>query len=168
MFQDEARFGRINKPKRCWAPKRTRPDVPAQIIREYTYVYGAASPQDGTLDTLILPFMNRDWMNLFLEEISKRHKDEYILMIYDGAPCHSEGVLKIPKNMMIEKLPPYCPQLNPVENIWDEMREKFFGNHVFDSMDAVEERLIRACIHLESSPLIVKSITSFPWITSHT
>ena len=50
MFQDEARFGRINDPKRCWSPKRTRPTVGKQIIREYTYAYGAVSPRDGAAD----------------------------------------------------------------------------------------------------------------------
>ena len=57
MFQDEARFGRINDPKRCWSPKRTRPTVGKQIIREYTYAYGAVSPRDGAADFLILPVM---------------------------------------------------------------------------------------------------------------
>ena len=164
MFQDEARFGRINKIRKCWAPLGTRPEVPAQIIREYTYAYGAVSPKDGIFDTLILPFMDSVCMNIFLEEISKRHKNEYILMICDGAPCHSEGVLQIPHNMSIEKLPPYCPQLNPVENIWDEIREKFFKNYAFDSMDAVEDKLIKACRYLENNPCITKSISSFPWI----
>ena len=54
MFQDEARFGRINDPKRCWSPKRTRPTVGKQIIREYTYAYGAVSPRDGAADFLIV------------------------------------------------------------------------------------------------------------------
>ena len=58
-------------------------------------------------------------------------------MIYDGAPCHSPGALNIPDTMTVRTLPPYSPQLNPVENIWDDMREKFFANIVFESMDAV-------------------------------
>lgn len=167
MFQDEARFGRINEPKRCWAASHCRPVVKKQIVREYTYAYGAISPKDGKADFLILPAMDAVCMNIFLEEIGARHKDELLLMIYDGASCHSLGVLNMPENMMVETLPPYSPELNPVENIWEEVREKFFQNEVFDSMDAVEERLIEAMINLESQSDIVKSITGFKWISCH-
>ncbi len=95
MFQDEARFGRINDPRRCWSPKGMRPTVGKQIIREYTYAYGAVSPRDGVSDFLILPVMTAVAMEIFLEEVARRHADEYILMIYDGAPCHSPGALSI-------------------------------------------------------------------------
>ena len=65
MFQDEARFGRINDPRRCWAPRGVRPQVCARIVREYTYVFAAVSPHDGTLDTLVLPEVNALTMSLF-------------------------------------------------------------------------------------------------------
>ncbi len=164
MFQDEARFGRINDPKRCWSPKRTRPTVGKQIIREYTYAYGAVSPRDGAADFLILPVMTAAAMKVFLDEVTRRHEGEYILMIYDGAPCHSPGALNIPDTMTVRTLPPYSPQLNPVENIWDDMREKFFANIVFDSMDAVETKISEACLHYEENTETVRSITAFPWI----
>lgn len=167
LFQDEARFGRIHDPKRCWAPYPMRPTVSSQMIREYTYAYGAVCPFDGVADFLILPFMTAVVMNRFLEEVAKRHCGEYILMIYDGAPCHELGALTIPKNMMIEKLPPYSAELNPVEHVWEEVREKFFKNYVFNSMDAVEEKLIEALCHLENNPELVKSITGFKWIVNH-
>ena len=77
MFQDEARFGRINDPKRCWSPKRTRPTA-----REYTYAY--VSPRDGAADFLILPVMTAVAMKP--DELARRHDGQYILMIYDGAP----------------------------------------------------------------------------------
>ena len=101
MFQDEARFGRINDPKRCWSPKRTRPTVGKQIIREYTYAYGAVSPRDGAADFLILPVMTAVAMKVFLDELARRHDGQYILMIYDGAPCHSPGALNIPDTMTV-------------------------------------------------------------------
>lgn len=164
MFQDEARFGRISDPKRCWAPKGTRPEVAAQMVREYTYLYGAFSPKDGISDFLVLPYMDAVCMNLFLEEVAGQHGDEFILMIYDGAPCHSEGALKIPENMMVETLPPYCPQINPAENMWEEIREKFFPNLVFDSMDAVENKIVEAAVAYKNNPQIVQSITAFNWI----
>ena len=167
MFQDEARFGRINEPKRCWAVHHCRPIVKKQIVREYIYAYGAVSPKDGKADFLILPAMDAVCMNLFLAEIGARHKDEFLLLIYDGASCHSLGALNMPENMTTETLPPYSPELNPVENIWEEIREKFFQNVVFDSLDAVENRLSEAMVKLGSQPNVVKSISSFNWISCH-
>lgn len=164
MFQDEARFGRINEPTRCWAPPKTRPRVARQLIREYTYAYGAVSPLDGVADFLILPAMNAQVMNLFLAEIARRHAQEYIFMIFDGAPCHQPGALKVPDNIGLRTLPPYCPELNPTEHVWDEIREKFFPNLVFDSLDAVEDQLIKALLFLENNPTLVQSITGFKWI----
>lgn len=108
-------------------------------------------------------------MSIFLEEVSKRHQEEDILIFMDGAACHKskETHLSIPKNIYIEIIPPYSPDLNPTENIWDEMREKFFKNTVFDSMTAVEEQLAIACRYLEDTPEKVESITSFHWIVSN-
>ena len=164
FFQDEARFGRINEPQDCWAPKGFRPDVPCQIVREYTYVYGAVCPQDGAACYLILPAMDGVCMNVFLQELSERFADSFLLVVYDGAPCHSPGVLNIPDNMMVVKLPPKSPNLNPAENNWDDMREKFFHNLVFDSMNAVEKQLIVACNHYELHQEIIQSITAWNWI----
>lgn len=166
MFQDEARFGRITDPKRCWAPKGVRPHVPSQIIREYTYLYGAVSPKDGKADFLILPLMNLACMEIFLNEIRDRYPNEYICLFVDGAPGHSLKGLKVPENMTIESIPAYSPDTNPTENIWDDMREKFFGNVVFDSMGAVEDRLSIAASSYENCSNRIRSITGWPWILS--
>lgn len=164
MFQDEARFGRITDPVSCWAPPGIRPIAAKQIIREYVYAYGASSPDDGCFDSLILPDMYASTMSVFLKEVSKRHPHEYILMVMDGAPCHRSGELKVPNNIEILELPPYSPKLNPQENIWDEMREKWFSNRVFRDMDAVEERMIEALLSFENNSECIKSITGWQWI----
>lgn len=164
IFQDEGRFGRINVPRACWAPLGIRPVCGKQIIREYAYAYIGVSPADGRLDSLILPNMAAPTMSLFLEEIADRYPDEYILMVMDGAPCHISQDLTVPENMLLANIPPHSPQLNPCENMFDEIREKFFPNLVFDSMDAVEQRLVCALNSLEANPHIVQSITGWEWI----
>ena len=164
MFQDEARFGRINDPRRCWAPRGLRPEVGMQIVREYTYAFGAVSPQDGTLDTLVLPVVTAEAMSIFLAEVARRHPEEFILMVLDGAGWHRANSLAIPENMRLEALPPYSPQLNPMEHIWDEVREKWFANEVFGSLDGVEDRLVEALVALENDPNLVASTTGFDWI----
>ena len=166
FFQDEARFGRIDNLRRCWAPKGIRPLLKKQIVREYTYCYGAVCPFDGEACFLVLPKLNKDWMILMINEISKRYSNHYLLIICDGASAHKIGVSELPNNIRLASLPPYCPELNPQENIWDDMREKFFYNVAFNSMDAVEDRLVSACNHYENSPSVAKSISGWNWIIS--
>ncbi|MBM4276118.1 MAG: IS630 family transposase [Deltaproteobacteria bacterium] len=164
MFQDEARFGRINDPRRCWAPRGFRPEAGMQIVREYTYAFGAASPHDGALDTLVLPVVTAAAMSIFLAEVARRHPEEFILMFLDGAGWHRANSLVIPENMKLEALPPYSPQLNPMEHIWDEVREKWFANEVFDSLDGIEDRLVEALVALKGNQDLVASTTGFDWI----
>jgi transposase len=166
MFQDEGRFGRITDPRRCWAPCGVRPDVPQQIVREYTYAFAAISPHDGTLDSLILPEVNAATMSLFLEEVSARHHDEFIMMFMDQAGWHRAKDLQIPENVGLYWLPAYSPQCNPVEHLWEEIREKWFDNRVFDSLDAVEDTLVIALATMESDKIKVSGLTSFEWIVS--
>src|SRR4030043_524432 len=164
MFQDEARLGRINDPRRCWAPQGVRPEVGMQIVREYTYAFGAVSPNDGTWDSLVLPVVTAEAMSIFLAEVARRHPEEFILMFLDGAGWHRANSLVIPENMRLEALPPYSPQLNPMEHLWDEVREKWFANEVFDSLDGVEDRLVEALVALERNQDLVASTTGFDWV----
>ena len=85
-------------------------------------------------------------------------------MFLDGAGWHRANDLSVPDNMRLEALPPYSPQLNPVEHIWDEIREKWFTNEVFDSLEAVEDRLVEALVNLENDKESVASTTGFDWI----
>lgn len=164
MFEDEARFGRISDPRRCWAPTGIRPEVHTQIVREYEYAFAAVSPHDGSLDTLVLPAANTEAMSVFLAEVSQRHADEFILMVLDGAGWHRAKRWQVPTNMQLISLPAWSPQLNPVEHVWDEVREKWFANQVFDSLAAVEDQLVMALITLEHDAQRVASLTGFDWI----
>jgi transposase len=163
MFQDEARFGRISDTRRCWCPKPTRPVCYAMVTQEYTYAYAAVST-DGILDTLILPSTNSVCMQIFLEEVASRHADERIVMILDGAGWHTSGLLTIPDNIRLLPLPPYSPELNPVEHLWDDLREKAFHNRVFDSIENLEFHLESSLKILEDDAERVRSIVAWPWI----
>jgi len=121
MFQDEARFGRISDTRRCWCPKPIRPLCQAMVTQEYTYAYAAVSVSDGQLDTLILPHVNGQCMQLFLDEVASRHPHERIVMVLDGAGWHQSESLSLAPNLRLLKLPPYAPELNPVEHLWDDL-----------------------------------------------
>jgi transposase len=164
MFADEARFGRINRPRPCWAPTGTRPEVASQLIREYIYLYGAVSPKDGACIYLIMPTSNTACFQAFLNVLARKFARQDILLVLDGAPNHRCGELALPDNIALLFLPPYSPELNPKENLWDEIREKIFKNYALKSIDAVRAKLKQAILYVERNPKTVKSITSFPYI----
>jgi transposase len=164
MFQDEARFGRITDPRRCWAPKPMRPICQAMMVRQYTYTYSAVDVQTGQLDSLILPQANTQCMQLFVDEVARRHSEEHIVMVVDGASWHRSEQLRVPENMRLLSLPPYAPELNPVEHLWDELREKHFHNRVFNSLSALEDHLEMALKSFEMETELIRSIVAWPWI----
>jgi transposase len=140
--------------------------VGAHLIRQYTYAFAAVSPHDGVLDSLVLPAVNAQIMSIFLAEVADRHADEYVVMVLDGAGWHQAKELDIPENMMLVRLPAYSPELNPTEHLWDEIREKWFPNLVFKTLDAVEDVLVDALRFLENAPGRITSLTGFDWIVS--
>lgn len=166
FFQDEARFGRICTPVKCWAPKRIRPILPKQIIRQYVYVYSAICPKDGENFSLILPECNTDSMKLFLEEFSNYYKDYRNIMIADQASWHRSEELKQFNNLELIFLPPYSPELNPVEHLWEYLREKYFHNRSWESIDKLEDRLEEALIETIKNKEIVKSFSNFKWLNN--
>ena len=164
LFADEARFGRINRPRPCWAPIGIRPEVASQLIREYIYLYGAVSPMDGSCVYLIMPRSDMACFQAFLNALSRKFARQDILLVLDGAPNHRCRDLVLPRNISLLFLPPYSPELNPKENLWEEIREKIFKNYALKSIDAVRSKLKQAILYIERNPKIVKSITSFPYI----
>jgi hypothetical protein len=166
MFQDEGRFGLLGAPRRCWAPRGTRPVVGARLERKYLYAFSAVSPHDGVLDSLVLPWVNAQTMSLFLAEVAQRHAQEFVLMVMDQAGWHVAGELVVPVNMRLLFLPPRSPELNPAEHLWDALREECFANHVFADLGAVEHALAAGLRMLEVDQERTRSMTGFPWITS--
>jgi len=164
MFQDEAGFGRINKPKYCWCMAGIRPCVPCHHIREYRYVYGAVSPHDGESFFLVMPYCNTDCMNVFLRELSASYPNDMILLAADNAAWHRSKALEIPSNIVLFPLLPYTPELNPIEQIWKEIRKCGFKNEIFSSLEKVVDRLCETINSLSSDS--VKSITGRDWILS--
>lgn len=162
MFEDEAGFGRISKPKYCWCRKGTRPSVPCHHIREYRYAYGAVDPLSGDSFFLVLPYCNAVCMNLFLQNLSDAYPKDYILLVCDGASWHKAKTLIIPDNIRLFFLPPATPEMNPIEQIWSWLRRHGFRNEIFHTLDMVVDRL---CVTIRSlSHSIVKSISHRDWI----
>lgn len=165
-FQDEARFGRMVRFHRCWAPSPLRPKVYNGYERQFTYVYGSVSPLEGQLDWSLSSKMDTTQMQGFLQQVSAAHSEEFILMIVDGASSHKSKDLAVPENVRLIALPPYSPELNPQEHVWDDLREKGFPNRVSADMERVIATLKQVLAEMSADAQRVRSLTAWPWIFS--
>jgi transposase len=111
-----------------------------------------------------MPTSNTACFQAFLNVLARKFARQDILLVLDGAPNHRCGDLALPDNIALLFLPPYSPELNPKENLWDEIREKIFKNYALKSIDAVRAKLKQAILYVARNPKTVKSITSFPYI----
>ena len=162
MFQDEAGFGRINNLKYCWCERGKRPSVPCHHIREYRYAYGAVEPLTGDSCFLILPYCSTVCMNVFLKELSEQYPEDMILLCCDGAAWHKSKMLQVPDNIVLFHIPAYTPEMNPIEQIWKEIRKRGFKNESFASLAKVIDRLCDTICSLSAGA--IKSITGRNWI----
>ena len=99
-----------------------------------------------------MPASDTACFQVFLDVLSRKFGRQHILLVLDGAPNHRCGVLALPDNISLLFLPPYSPELNPKENLWDEIREKIFKNLALKSMDAVRAKLKQAVLYIERNP----------------
>ena len=164
MFQDEAGFGRINKPKYCWCYQGLRPDVPCHHIREYRYAYGAVEPLTGSSFFLVMPYCNTACMNVFLRELAKVYPEDWIILVCDGAAWHRARALEIPPNIQLLFIPPATPEMNPMEQVWKELRKLGFRNEIFQTLEKVVVRLCDSICSLSHDT--IQSITGRDWILS--
>ena len=160
-YQDEARFGRINTVQKCWCMKGIIPSVRQQLIREYSYLFTAVCPENGTTCSLIMPTANTQAMNIFLNALSQQQPKERIILCMDKAGWHTTKQLKIPSNIIIWFLPPYSPGLNTVELIWRELRSKYFNNRTFDTLDQVDKHLSYSIMDYTRNIETIKQLTKF-------
>jgi hypothetical protein len=164
-WQDEARVGQQGSLTYVWAEKGSRPTAPRDRRYAWAYVFGAVCPARGAGAALVLPVANTAAMNLHLQEISTQ--------VAPGAPAvvlgdqagwhHAGGALKLPDNVSLLHLPSYSPELNPVENIWQFLRQNYLSNRVFDSYGAIVDACCDAWNALIAMPARITSIATRPW-----
>ncbi len=163
-FQDEARLGQKNGQTRIWAKKGTRPRLPADQRYKNAYLFGAICPAHGKGAALMLPYANTEAMQMHLDEISKYvARKSHAVILMDRAGWHTTGKLKVPKNITIILLPSRSPELNPVENIWQYMRQNWLSNSVFETYDAIIDVGCEAWNKLLKQPETINSIGMRSW-----
>lgn len=163
-FQDEARFGRINTVQKCWCMKGIIQTITQQLVREYTYVFNAVCPETGKTCSLIMPTANTEAMNIFLQTLSEQQADERIILCMDKAGWHTTKQLSILKNIIAWHLPPYSPELNPVELIWREIRAKYFNNKTFSNLDKADDHMVFALNDFTADVETIKKLTKISYL----
>jgi hypothetical protein len=164
-WQDEARVGQQGSLTYIWADRGSRPRAPRDQRYNWAYLFGAVCPARGVGAALVLPSVSTAAMNLHLAEISTQiAPGAHAVLVRDGAGWHQTGGnLKLPDNISILRLPPYSPELNPVENIWQFLRQNHLANRVFDTYDDIVDACRNAWTALTSAPHTITSIATRDW-----
>ena len=163
-FQDEARFGQQNTTTRVWAKKGSRPRAVQQQQFEYAYLFGAVCPSSGATEALISPSVNKEVMSLHLQQISQRTKPgRHALVVMDGAGWHQEALSQPFSNLSIIKIPPYSPELNPMEQVWSWLRQHHLANRCFKGYEDIVETCSRAWNDFISESSRVISMCTRQW-----
>lgn len=137
-FQDETRVGQQGSLTRIWAQKGTRPRVNRQQQFLNAYIFGAVCPERDQGAAIVLPYANIASMKEHLNEISSLiPQGRHGVIVMDQARWHVSNNLHIPENISLLPLPPYSPELNPQENVWQYLKQSYLANRTFDSFDDI-------------------------------
>ena len=163
-FQDEARIGQKNKITRRWARRGSRPSASHDQRTRSAYIFGAICPAEGKGAALVLPRCTTAAMALHLVEISSAvSPGAHAVLLLDQAGWHMTGKLSVPANITLMPLPAKSPELNPVENIWQFMRDNWLSNRVFTSYKDIIDHCCYAWNKLIDQPWRITSIGLRDW-----
>ena len=161
-FQDEMRLGQKNPRTRRWARRGTRPRALADLRTKSAYLFGAICPKRGTGAAVVMPSANTQAMQHHLDEIARTLAPKaHALVVLDQAGGHTTGTLRLPKTLSV--LPPQSPELNPVENVWQFLRQTQLSNRIFGDYQAIVTAACEAWNSLIADPARITSIGTRQW-----
>ena len=163
-FQDEARFGQQNTTTRLWAKTGSRPRAVRQQQFEYAHLFGAVCPATGATEALIVPFLSKEMMKKHLAQISAATATiRFAVVVMDGAGWHTDDIADDFDNLAILKLPPYSPELNPIEQVWSWLRQHHLANRCFENYEAIVDACSEAWNSFISDTARVIKMCSRDW-----
>jgi hypothetical protein len=164
-FQDEARVGQKGTHAYIWAPIGSRPRMVRDNRHDWAWLFGAICPDRAIGAAIIMPEVNAEAMGHHLEAIAAQVvPGAHAVLICDGAGWHQTGGrLRVPDNITLLPLPPYCPELNPMENVWQYLRHNILCSRVWNTYDDIVEACSTAWRFLTDDPLRIQSIGHRPW-----
>jgi hypothetical protein len=164
-FMDEARVGQKGRLGHRWWLKGRRPPGRRDRRFAWTYIFAAVEPSTGAGVALVLPEATTATMNLFLAEFaSGLPSDVHVALVLDRAGWHRARALAIPANVTRVPLPPYSPELNPVERVWLHLRERFLALRVFADYRAIVDACCTAWNRLMADRGRLRSLCDQPWL----
>jgi transposase len=165
FFQDEARFGQQGTLTNVWAPKGSRPTAVRQTQYQYLWVLGAVCPETGRGEGLLSPRLNTEVVQIFLQQFSATlAPDEQAVMIWDGAGFHTSSTLQVPENISLLRLPPYSPELNPIENLWHYLKSHYWSNRAYADYEELEEAAMDAWRTAVLNPDLMRTVCNAPYL----
>ena len=162
-FQDEARVGQQGTLTTAWAERGSRPSAVRQAEYEWVYPFAAVNPLTGASSAIVTPTVNTPLMNQHLAFISREAgEDAHVVLVLDNAGWHVAKGLVVPANVTRLHLPPYAPELNAAERLWDYLRGHYLSNRVYKDYDELFGETTVAWNRLDEARL--KSITATDWV----
>jgi hypothetical protein len=165
-FMDEARVGQKGGLTHVWYQKGVRPGGVRQQGFASAHLFGAVCPERGAGVALVLPEISTAAMEVFLAELARAvSAGTHVALVLDGAGWHVSKQLVVPANLTLIPLPPYSPELNPVERVWEYLRDRWLSHRVLASgYEAVVDAACAAWNALLAEPGRLRSLTNFPWL----
>jgi transposase len=164
MFQDEARIGQKGRVCHRWFMRGQRPPGLADKRFTFAYIFAAAEPGTDHAFALVMPHVSTATMQIFLDEFAKTiAPDEHVAMVLDQAGWHGAKALMVPDAITLVPLPPYSPELNPVERIWLYLKERYLSHRLLDDYDAIVAATCAAWNRLTGEAGRISSLCSYPW-----
>lgn len=164
-FFDEHRVGLKPIIRKVWARIGSRPIAVVQHRYEWLYVYGFVKPKTGETLWYLIPRVNTRWLNVVYQNFAIDagvSAARMLLLVQDNAGWHSSQKVKIPEGIMLEFLPAYSPELQPAERLWTLVDEPLVNRH-FETIDEIEELLIKRCNVLSNMKKEIKALTNYYW-----
>ena len=163
FFQDEARIGQKGRTCHVWWTRGERPRGIADKRFTFAYIFACVEPGTDNAFALVLPYVNTAAMQLFLDRFSAMiSDDEHVAMVLDQAGWHGARALVVPPNITLVPLPPYAPELNPVERVWLYLKERFLSHRLHADYDAIAEAASQAWNRLVAEAGRLTSLCSYP------
>lgn len=161
-FQDESRFGLMTKQKRVLVSKGVKPTGKFQHSYKWLWLWGCFSPVTGDAFYWETSHVGNDIFEGFLDDFSQTNLKELKLLIIDNAGFHACQNITIPDNIKLIRIPPYAPELNPAEKVWQWMKSKV-AMKFFESTKMLQNKITEMVEQL--TPDLVKSITGYELYT---
>ena len=164
FFQDEARIGQKGRVCHRWYTKGQRPPGTADQRFTFAYIFAAAEVETDNAFALVMPEVNTDAMQTFLDQFAETIPDtDHVALFLDRAGWHGAKKLKVPACITFVPLPAYSPKLNPVERIWLYLKERYLSYRLLDDYNAIVEAASTAWNKLLAEPGRLTSLTWTPW-----